>query len=450
MADIKSFQNAVAYIESFIFSISKPPEYYRTLERTRDLLNKIGNPQNNYPIIHIGGTSGKGSTSHITAAILQAAGYKVGLHTSPHLQTVTERFMINRQLMPESIFVKYVNQLKPILEQIILESPENPPTYFEILTCLAFLYFANEKVDYAVFEVGMGGKLDSTNICMSKVAVLTNVGLDHTQILGDTVEKITIEKMQIIKPNIKAVTGATQKTVLQLIKEHAKQSNTQLSILNQDFRVDSYQADDLSGGSFNYVSPLLTINNLKISLPGSFQTDNAALAIRAVQQLNNPKIHEHNIREAFGNIAIPGRIEMVSVFGKTLILDGAHNPMKMQGVVQAIKAQFPKEKFPVIFCAKHDKDMSAMLKELLPITSQFIITSFSKITDLGYNVMATTDQIYNAIRQSNQDIPVIKVEFNQLLENLKNINSDKLFVTGSLYFVGAVIDLLHLPWNSRI
>jgi len=285
---------------------------------------------------------------------------------------------------------------------------------------------------------------------MSKVAVLTNVGLDHTQILGDTVEKITIEKMQIIKPNIKAVTGATQKTVLQLIKEHAKQSNTQLSILNQDFRVDSYQADDLSGGSFNYVSPLLTINNLKISLPGSFQTDNAALAIRAVQQLNNPKIHEHNIREAFGNIAIPGRIEMVSVFGKTLILDGAHNPMKMQGVVQAIKAQFPKEKFPVIFCAKHDKDMSAMLKELLPITSQFIITSFSKITDLGYNVMATTDQIYNAIRQSNQDIPVIKVEFNQLLENLKNINSDKLFVTGSLYFVGAVRDLLHLPWNSRI
>jgi len=450
MGQINTFQQAITYFESFILPSSEYTKNFRylKLDRTYNLLKLLNNPHQKYPIIHITGTSGKGSTSLIAAAILQEAGYKVGLHTSPHLQKVTERYQVNQKLMPDEILVQYADKLKSVIEEIIKHDPQNKPSYFEILVCLAFLYFADCKVDYAVIEVGMGGRFDATNVCNSRVSILTNVDLDHTQVLGNTIEEIAAEKMMIIKPNTIAVTGVTQPSVLSLIRNHCNHVNSKLLEINQDFNIFNCQLNQ-DGISFTYQYKDIIYEDVGLSLKGEYQAYNAALAITAVLALCDQKVNETVIRRALSKIYFPGRIEQINYYDKKIIMDGAHNPMKMQALTKAISQLYPNQKMPILFCAKYDKDMSSMIRNLIPITNKFIITSFSALIDSGKNVMSSTDEIYKTIRDVDTQIPIERVEMDQISDIIKNINEDKILVTGSLYFVGAVRDLLHLSWNSN-
>lgn len=450
MPDITCYQDAVSYLESFILPNKQTPEFYRVLnlDRTLNLLKYLGNPHQNYPIIHIAGTSGKGSTSLMTAAILQSAGYTIGLHTSPHLQKVTERYQINQQLMPDEVLIQYCNKIQPVIEQIVRDKEHNKPTYFELLVCLAYLYFSDQKVDYAVIEVGLGGRFDATNVCQPKVAVLTNVGLDHTQILGQTIEKIVQEKMMIIKPNTIAVTGVTQPSALRLVRQRAQSVHAALLEIDDNFKVENYHIID-NKSKFDYVSQQLTIDNVVLNLLGSYQAENAALAITATQALHIG-ITEEQIRNALVNISFPGRIETVKILEKNLIIDGAHNPMKMEGFVRTIQTMYPNQKFPIIFGAKYDKDLGTMIQVMKPIVNEFILTTFHKMTDFGPNVMTPSDLIEKNILQIVPHVSISKIDVSQLRSVLTSHKSRIFIVTGSLYLAGAIRDELGLSWNTPL
>ncbi|PIP53582.1 hypothetical protein COX08_00205 [Candidatus Beckwithbacteria bacterium CG23_combo_of_CG06-09_8_20_14_all_34_8] len=450
MNRINTFKDAIAYFESFILSSNQYTKNFRflKLDRTYNLLKLLGNPHQEYPIIHITGTSGKGSTSMMAAAILQEAGYKVGLHTSPHLQKVTERYLINQQLMSNDVLIQYCNKLKKIIDWIIENDIENKPSYFEILVCLAFLYFADYHVDWAVIEVGMGGRFDSTNVCNSRVSVITNIGLDHTKVLGDTIKKIVTEKMMIIKPNTLAVTGVNQPSALKIVRDYAVSVNTKLLELNQDFSVNNYKLIN-DKNIFNYKNGKFSFDKLELSLCGQYQAYNASLAITTVLALKDPKINERIIRQALNQIYFPGRMEQLKLFGKNIIMDGAHNPMKMQALSNTLVKLFPKQKMPIFFCAKYDKDMTAMIKNLLPIASEFIITSFSALIDSGKNVMASKENIYKAIRKIDKNIKISKIDMQQIPDIIKSLKNDNIIITGSLYFIGEVRNVLRLSWHSH-
>src|SRR3989344_4068481 len=217
---IRTYQQAVKYLEKYIPTSSKKHPGILGIERMRMLVDLLSNPQNSYKTIHVGGTSGKGSTSTLIASILSMK-LKTGLHTSPHLEKVNERISIDRKDISNKDFVELLNEIKPAVEKMEKESI-GAPSYFEIITAMAFFYFRKEKVDIAVIEVGMGGKFDATNVVESEVAVLTNVGLDHTDVLGETVEEIATDKAGIIKHGTSIITGVKQPSVIEIIKSKVK------------------------------------------------------------------------------------------------------------------------------------------------------------------------------------------------------------------------------------
>ncbi len=259
----------------------------------------MGNPQSSYPTVHVGGTAGKGSTSTFIAGILQQSGYKVGLHVSPHLEDIREREQVNGNIMTKVRFVTLVKYIKPFIEQTAMMYPYGLPTYFEAMLALAFEHFRNENVDIAVIEVGLGGRLDGTNVITPKVAVLTNVGLDHTEILGNTVEKIASDKVGIFKENIDLVSGVTQPSVITIVENQAQKMHCRLDLLDKQIFYIKLRSD---GGNtaFDFRFGNLIYKNLVMPVLGEYQIANAALAIAAVLKLNKNgfNISENNIRSA--------------------------------------------------------------------------------------------------------------------------------------------------------
>ncbi len=433
------------------------------MDRISHLLTLLGNPQNKFKSIQVSGTSGKGSTSFITASILHQAGYKVGLHLSPHLQKVTERFQINGQLMSDKVFISYVNRLVPFIDEVETTDPTGKPSYFEVLVAIAFLYFSENQVDYAVIEVGLGGRLDATNVLHPEVGIITNIGLDHEEWLGDTVEKIAAEKAGIIKPGMTIVTGVTQESVIEIVRSKCKFKNSKILEFNRDFGARKQESStqktennivevDLSSQqsivnsqlpAFDYWFGSNKITNLSLSLLGDFQITNAALAITVVKNLPGIQVSDANIRQALKQLYFPGRLEIIEHNGQTLIIDGAHNPMKMGALVSSLKRFFPCQKFTVILAIKKDKDYQSMIDSLIPMTDKFMVTEFHRSTDTGNNLSRSASDLSNYILDKNLGIGV------QVLPNcqeaLNSLNQkDLILVTGSLYLVGEVRNLLRL------
>lgn len=320
------------------------------LERITRLLALLDNPHTRYPIIHVGGTSGKGSTCAMIAAILTAAGYRTGLHTSPHLQILNERYQIDGRPAPTSQLWPLLEKMWPALEQVGREMPQfGRPSYFEAQVALGFMWLAQQGVDVAIIEVGLGGRLDATNVVPARVAVLTNVGLDHTAILGDTVEQIAADKAGIFKPGQIVVSGATQPSVRAIVAARCREV----------------------GAALRWVEPPFSAEP---ALLGPFQQQNAAVAIAAARAFDL-RLSDAAVAQGLQRAWLPGRLEKMQE-RPIVILDGAHNPDKMAAAAQAMAALYPEQRRVVVLGLKSDKAVRDVLPLALPGAAALVATQF--------------------------------------------------------------------------
>jgi dihydrofolate synthase/folylpolyglutamate synthase len=352
-----AYNQALDYLYSFVdYSLKKSSELAKAdfnLDRMRELMAALGNPERKYAIIHVAGTKGKGSTSALIASALRANGYKTGLYTSPHLQDYVERIQIDGQPISHTGMVELVNQVKPAVNRI----PKL--TTFEITTAIGFLAFAQQKVEAAVVEVGLGGRLDATNVITPRVAVITSLSYDHMIVLGNTLTLIAGEKAGIIKPGIPVVSAPQVDEARAVLERVSAERNAPLTIVGREVRFEAGE-HCLDGQSITIFTPEPL--SLRIPLLGEHQAVNAATAYAALKASGLP-ISKDAIRKGFGEVSWPCRFEIVQR-EPPVILDSAHNPDSFEKLAQTLEDYFPGRPVILIFGSSEDKDMAGMLKPL--------------------------------------------------------------------------------------
>lgn len=346
------------------------------LENIRYLAHASGDPQLRYPTIHVAGTNGKGSVVAFTASVLRAAGYKTGRFISPHLLDVSERFLIDGDPIANGDLDRHIEFFR-----VAARGLSNPPTYFELCTAIAFRHFAENHVDIALIEVGMGGRFDSTNIIEPQACAITNIALDHQKYLGDTLEAIAFEKAGIIKPGIPVVVGERNPVPFEVIQTVARERNAPLLVSGRDFTyaVEAPHVSALLGKSAadNPLRPRISYHGRKLNLSGAplglvgvHQVENAALALAMIETLPEPfSVSQDAALRGLLNVRWPCRLERV-LDDPPVYLDSAHNPAGIQRLVESMPP------CNVIFAASLDKDVPSMLKALEPIAQRMILTQF--------------------------------------------------------------------------
>jgi dihydrofolate synthase/folylpolyglutamate synthase len=388
------------------------------LERSEKLAALAGNPQEKLRFIHVAGTNGKGSTCAMLESIYRAAGLRVGLFTSPHLVSFRERVQLNRQLIPEDELVRLVEEIQPLLKKFPVD---NHLTLFEVVTVMALKFFAEQKCDLVIWETGLGGRLDATNIVTPLASVITNIAFDHQQWLGDTLEKIAAEKAGIIKLGIPIVTATEEKSALAVIEKMAREKNAPLTKLNSKFK----------------------IQNSKLSLLGEHQKMNAALALATVEVLQKQiPVREEKIREGLQNVNWPGRLQLIEkANGQKLLLDGAHN---VAGV-EALRAALLGVPLTFIVGFLSDKDWRPMCEILAPLAAKIFCVPVASPRTADARELAKT------FRVANPSAEVLVCD--SLSEALEKSGSrgrsphqaqELIVITGSLYLVGEALELLGL------
>jgi dihydrofolate synthase/folylpolyglutamate synthase len=366
-----SFASARTYLLGTINETASRHHPHR-LERMRALLSALGEPQRAYPTLHVGGTSGKGSTATMLASALAQNGKRTALHTKPHLSSMTERMRVDGVPIPEEAFAQLLSEMRPTLDRIASEYGR--PTYYETLLALSFLYFAQSQVDVAVIEVGIGGTLDGTNVILPRVAVITNIGLDHTDVLGSSIEDIALDKAGIAKPHVPLVSDVVQPEARREIEERCAQVGAPfLSV--QDLTQIEQRPSEPYGQNFEVVTPQ---GRYELSLPvlGRFQQRNAATAILALEQLGEDlRPSRADIERAFSQLVIPGRMEFCPSH-PSVIFDVAHNPDKARNLVDSMLEIFPDRRFWCIIAIGDAKDAKGILEELSRLPGSFIFTTF--------------------------------------------------------------------------
>lgn len=412
-----------------MFSRIGAAAYKKDLTNTIALCNKINNPHNTFKSIHIAGTNGKGSTSHMLAAILQKAGYKVGLYTSPHLKDFRERIKINGQMCSEDFVVNFVEKIKPTIEEI-------EPSFFELTVAMAFQYFADEKVDIAVIETGLGGRLDSTNIISPILSVITNIGLDHTNMLGTILPEIAFEKAGIIKHKTPVVIGEYLSETKQVFIDKATSMQAKIVFAQNEIK-SVYQDYD----SDNHLLRIGTIHNNKeqiyvLDLPGIYQSKNIITVLAACNELNNLgyDLSYEVIISALSQVqklaGLYGRWQRIAT-NPNIILDVAHNVDGIKQVVQQLQ-QIQYKDLHIIIGMVKDKDVSAVLG-LLPKNANYYFTKAQierAMYEKDLQQMAATHNLNgNCYAEVNAAIEAAK--------KVANTN-DLILVCGSVFLVGEV------------
>ena len=400
------------------------------LERIKHLCKNLGNPQDSYKIVHVGGTNGKGSVCKFIGSILTSSGYKVGVYTSPHLQRFSERYVIDGIEISENDVVLLVEKIKPFVEKMVKKG--DTPTFFEIVTAMGFEYFKQENVDFAVIEVGLGGRYDATNIVTPLISVVTNVSLEHQSVLGKTIKEIAKEKAGIIKKNIPVVTGAKD-DALEVVEKTAVEKNSPITI------VDSGNWKRLNEGSF-LINGSLNDYTVKTSMKGGFQGENIALAISTVEilQMNGVFVTDDSIIDGVEQTMNPGRMEIAS-YDPCILLDGAHNIACMNILKETLENDFEFDKLVIVLGVLSDKNIEEMLQIIVPLASEIIVTK-------SKNDRACNPKILKEIieKLGFKNKIVVKNEINDALDYAKSIakKTDLVCVTGSLFTVGEARDTL--------
>jgi dihydrofolate synthase/folylpolyglutamate synthase len=366
------FTAAQAYLVATINeSVSRRSPY--RLERMRGFLRELGDPQNAYPTLHVGGTSGKGSTATMLAAMLQAGGNRTGLHTKPHLRSMTERARIDGADIEETRFAELLAEMLPAIDRTA-ERFERP-SYYETLLALAFLYFAHEHVDVAVIEVGLGGTLDGTNVIVPQVSIITTVGLDHTDVLGNTLEEIAADKAGIAKPGVPLVSAVSDPGARRVIEERCAAVGAPFISVLDTSRIHPHA----SVGFVQHCTIETPVATYDVHLPslGGFQRDNAATAIRAAEQLSGSlRPSQAAIEGGLSTVRLAGRMEFFPGH-PGVVFDIAHNPEKAARLAEALGEQFPGRRFHFVVAIGESKDAHEVLRVLHDLGGSFILTTFS-------------------------------------------------------------------------
>jgi dihydrofolate synthase/folylpolyglutamate synthase len=342
------------------------------LDRMRLLLHELGDPQERYPTIHVGGTSGKGSTSTMIAGALGANGRRIGLHTKPHLTSMTERSRVNGIAISEDDFADVLSEMMPAIERTTHE--EGRPTYYETLLALAFYYFAQCSVDAAVIEVGLGGTLDGTNVLVPQVSVITNSGIDHTDVLGETIGEIAADEAGIAKPGVPLVTAATVPEARETIARVCRERGAPLVHVD-DVATVTRRPSEPYGQSFDVRTASGTYE-LALPVLGSFQLRNAATAIVALEQLPEAmRPSRDDVERAFSQLMIPGRMEFFPAH-PSVVFDVAHNADKAAALASALTETFEGRRLRFVIAIGESKDPIDVLAPLLALPASFTFTSF--------------------------------------------------------------------------
>ncbi|OIJ10580.1 hypothetical protein BKP37_18795 [Anaerobacillus alkalilacustris] len=393
------------------------------LERMEEILVHFGSPEKKIPAIHLAGTNGKGSTLTYLKSIFTEAGYSVGTFTSPAIRKINDKIQVNDKEILDSDFSLIIEQLSPIINKI-KETSLGAPTEFEIMTAVAFQYFATKaKPDIVLIETGLGGRLDSTNVIQPLISIITNIGHDHMDILGHTIEAVAKEKAGIIKQGVPVVSGCKQLDAIEVMKKKAKEASASLYQFKEDFTCDH------SEGHFSFQYKDYVIENLQTGMLGRHQQENATLALMAISILekNGFQVGEKAIRNGLVKAKIANRIEIVQE-QPTIIFDGGHNPEGMEALATTLANSFPSKRIYILFCAMKDKNMKDMLKPISTIAKEIILTSFL------YDRAMDPHQVYEECSYSNSKVIDNVSDAYDYLEKKLHVD-DVLVVTGSLYFL---------------
>ena len=422
-----TYQEALEWIHARLKLGIKPG-----LKRMEWMMQKLGNPEKSLKTVHIGGTNGKGSTVTFLRSILQAGGYTVGTFTSPYIEQFNERISVNGKPISDDELVRLTNVILPLADELE-ETELGGPTEFEVITAMSFYYFAHiHPVDIVIYEVGLGGRLDSTNIIKPLLSIITNIGLDHTAILGNSYSEIAFEKAGIIKKGTPVFSAVQQEDARKVIMDKADEMAAPLFLLNRDFSICSHSALE-HGEKFSLQTAWKKWIDIEISMIGSHQTENASLAVVAADFLSRcasfPLVEEV-MRNGLKSAYWPGRFEVVSN-DPLVVVDGAHNDEGIKALVEVLTSRFRNRTIRLIFTALKDKKLDQMIASLDQVADEIVFVSFefprastaAELSNLSCSPnKAANEDWQSAIRQQIEKIG----------------NNDLLVITGSLYFISIV------------
>ena len=395
------------------------------LSTIKSMMHGLGNPQDSFSCIHVAGTNGKGSIASSIASILKESNYRVGLYTSPHLVRFNERIRINNQPVSNKNIVEAYEALKKI------STGKRELTFFEYSTAMALYEFGKQKVDWAVIETGMGGRLDATNIIKPALTIISNISLEHRMYLGNTIKQIAGEKGGIIKNNIPVVTGARQKSAISTLKDIARKKSAPFFRLGDEFKVRR-----IKNKAFNYFGIEKTWRNLRTGLRGNHQIDNAGLVLAACELLNKSKaeISLKSIQGGLEKNRWPGRLDIVSE-NPLIILDGAHNIIATRRLADYLSKNLDSRNITLVAGILDDKPYSSMLKTLCSVCNRAILTQPE------INRALPPEKLYSAAKQVISDIKIIPDVSQAIKHAIKTTSeNDAICIAGSLYLVGEAIE----------
>lgn len=406
------------------------------LDRIQALLNKVGNPEKKVPVIHIAGTNGKGSTVAYLRSLMIEAGVTVGSFTSPYIEDFNERIAIDAKPIPNSKLIHYVEKYQPIVAELDQVLEISGITEFEILTAIMLDYFATEKVDVAIVEVGLGGLLDSTNVVKPILTAITTIGYDHMEVLGDTLNEIAQQKAGIIKSNVPVVTGKIAKGPQIEIVEKAVAETAKIYRYGEEYQVDYLRPDASWGELFTFSDDAGKLTALKVPLLGRHQVENAGVAIKLYHLYCEQKglpFDEKTIQKGLAKAQWPARMEKISD-EPLIVMDGAHNGHAIKRLVENVKREFRSYRIKILFSALETKDVDQMLALLSQIPNAHIyLTTFEYPKALDLSRFDHLDSRFEVVS-------LWQFGLGELLEDMDE--EDLLLITGSLYFVSEVRQLL--------